>query len=266
MARSCRRDQTHMFLMFHLGRPDVLPFGDLGMNRGIATFAGTTTVGPEVHHVLWPPDRTPVWLTNAARGPSRSGTSPRSTGSAGASTRSSPVTRSAGCRSQPLDRRITYGSCRAHAVAYWAKRCRRRATTDRSGHRRCDSSWTRRFGTSAGGAGPTRHAIGKSWDVDGDNIPGRRAASLAEAIARRPSGGPRPGRLLRRQSGRVSTAWRGGEGNRRRDVRFPRISSVFLPLGAAHGSRVSRGGNTSGNGPMTSGALHSSSGRRSALS
>jgi DNA-3-methyladenine glycosylase II len=35
---------AHMFLMFHLGRPDVLPIGDLGVRAGMRITYGLATV------------------------------------------------------------------------------------------------------------------------------------------------------------------------------------------------------------------------------
>ena len=53
---------AHMFLMFHLGRPDVLPTGDLGIRKAMmATYGLETLPGPasmEAIAACWRPYRT----------------------------------------------------------------------------------------------------------------------------------------------------------------------------------------------------------------
>jgi DNA-3-methyladenine glycosylase II len=53
---------AHMFLMFHLGRPDVLPVGDLGIRRAIERAYGLAELpGPaEMERIAepWRPHRT----------------------------------------------------------------------------------------------------------------------------------------------------------------------------------------------------------------
>ena len=61
-VRGVGRWTAEMFLMFHLGRPDVLPLGDYGLGRGFAT-AFTNGRKPEPHQVerrgeKWRPYRT----------------------------------------------------------------------------------------------------------------------------------------------------------------------------------------------------------------
>src|SRR5581483_1533783 len=53
---------AHMFLMFHLGRPDVLPVGDLGVRRAIMIRYGLEALPApaEIERIaeLWRPYRT----------------------------------------------------------------------------------------------------------------------------------------------------------------------------------------------------------------
>ena len=53
---------AHMFLMFHLGRPDVLPVGDLGIRRAIERAYGLAALPePELMEQIaepWRPHRT----------------------------------------------------------------------------------------------------------------------------------------------------------------------------------------------------------------
>ncbi len=53
---------AHMFLMFHLQRPDVLPVGDLGIRRAIERAYGLDTLpeAPEIERIAepWRPHRT----------------------------------------------------------------------------------------------------------------------------------------------------------------------------------------------------------------
>jgi DNA-3-methyladenine glycosylase II len=53
---------AHMFLMFHLQRPDVLPVGDLGIRRAIERAYGLDALpdGPEIERIAepWRPHRT----------------------------------------------------------------------------------------------------------------------------------------------------------------------------------------------------------------
>ncbi len=49
LVRGVGRWTVEMLLMFRLGRPDVLPVGDLGVRKGFAlTFGGRTLPDPEV--------------------------------------------------------------------------------------------------------------------------------------------------------------------------------------------------------------------------
>jgi DNA-3-methyladenine glycosylase II len=57
---------AHMFLMFHLDRPDVLAVGDLGIRRAVKIRYGLPAMpkAPEVEHIgePWRPYRTPACL------------------------------------------------------------------------------------------------------------------------------------------------------------------------------------------------------------
>ncbi|MFL5862642.1 MAG: DNA-3-methyladenine glycosylase family protein, partial [Solirubrobacteraceae bacterium] len=47
---------AHMFLMFHLQRPDVLPVGDLGIHKGFQRAYGLTELpaAPEMEQIAQP--------------------------------------------------------------------------------------------------------------------------------------------------------------------------------------------------------------------